>query len=37
MNAVHEDVKFTKAMTKAVDAEIDALAVWLGLADVRRA
>ena len=37
VNAVHEDVKFTKAMTKAVDAEIDALAVWLGLADVRRA
>ena len=31
VDAVHEDVPFTKAMTKAVDAEIRALAHWLGL------
>ncbi|MDO8392428.1 MAG: crosslink repair DNA glycosylase YcaQ family protein [Actinomycetota bacterium] len=36
VNAIHQDVRFTKAMTTAVDAEIDALAEWLGLADVRR-
>lgn len=35
VNAVHRDVKFTRAMTTAVDAEIDALAAWLGLAEVR--
>ena len=32
VNAIHEDVKFTRAMTKAVHAELDALAEWLGLA-----
>ncbi len=32
VDAVHEDVRFTKAMTKAVDAEITALGDWLGLA-----
>ncbi len=32
VDAVHEDVAFTRAMTKAVDAEITALADWLGLA-----
>ena len=31
VDAVHEDVPFTKAMTRAVDAEIAALADWLGL------
>lgn len=31
VDAVHEDVPFTKAMTRAVDAEIAALAEWLGL------
>ena len=31
MNAVHEDVKLTRPMRKAVDAEIEALAAWLGL------
>jgi uncharacterized protein YcaQ len=31
VNAIHEDVKFTKATTKAVQAELDDLAVWLGL------
>ena len=34
VNAVHEDVKFTRAMTKAVGAELDDLASWLGLAAV---
>jgi uncharacterized protein len=36
VHAVHQDVPFTKAMTVAVNAEIDALAAWLGV-DVRRA
>ena len=31
VNAIHEDVRFTRAMTKAVQAEIKALATWLGL------
>jgi uncharacterized protein YcaQ len=31
VDAVHEDAPFTSAMTKAVDAEIVALAEWLGL------
>ena len=31
VNAIHQDVKFTKAMAKDIDAEIDALAAWLGL------
>jgi hypothetical protein len=31
VNAVHEDVPFTKAVTAAVRAEIDDLAAWLGL------
>jgi uncharacterized protein YcaQ len=31
VDAVHEDVPFTAAMTTAVDAEISALASWLGL------
>ena len=30
--AIHEDVKFTKAISKAVQTEINALADWLGLA-----
>lgn len=29
--AIHEDVRFTRAMTAAVRAEIDDLAAWLGL------
>ena len=29
--AIHEDVKFTRATTKAVRAELDDLASWLGL------
>ena len=35
VNAVHQDVPFTRAMTAAVNAELQALAEWLGLADVR--
>jgi len=31
VNAIHEDVKFTKVVTRAVRAEIEALAAWLGL------
>jgi hypothetical protein len=34
VNAIHEDVKFTRALTKAVRAELDDLAVWLGLDEV---
>jgi uncharacterized protein YcaQ len=31
VNAIHEDVRFTGRMTKAVEAELDDLASWLGL------
>jgi len=31
VNAIHEDVKFTRTMTKAVQAELEDLASWLGL------
>ena len=31
VDAVHQDVPFTAAMTRDVDAEIRALADWLGL------
>jgi uncharacterized protein YcaQ len=31
VNAVHEDVRFTKAIRADVEAEIEALAAWLGL------
>jgi uncharacterized protein len=34
VNAIHEDVRFTKAITKDVRAELDDLAAWLGLAGV---
>ena len=34
VNAIHEDVRFTKAIAKDVRAELDDLAVWLGLDDV---
>ena len=34
VRAIHEDVKFTKSMTKAVQAELEDLASWLGLAAV---
>ena len=32
--AVHEDVRFTRAMTAAVKAELSDLASWLGLDEV---
>ena len=31
VNAIHEDVKFTRAIAKSVDAEVEGLATWLGL------
>jgi len=31
VNAIHEDVAFTRAMTRAVRRELDDLASWLGL------
>jgi uncharacterized protein len=31
VNAIHEDVLFKRRMTKAVQAELDDLASWLGL------
>ena len=37
VHAVHHDVRFTRAMTAAVKAELEALAMWLGLDDVRYA
>ena len=33
VDAVHDDVRFTRAMTAAVKAELTALAEWLGLDD----
>jgi uncharacterized protein len=35
VNAVHHDVRFTRALTAGVRAELDALALWLGLDDVQ--
>jgi hypothetical protein len=37
VHAIHEDVKFTRTTTKAVQAELDDLASWLGLGAVLRA
>jgi uncharacterized protein YcaQ len=37
VNAIHEDVKFTRTISKAVQAELDDLAVWLGLGAVEGA
>ena len=34
VHAIHEDVKFTRAIAKAVQAELEALASWLGLETV---
>ncbi len=31
VHAIHEDVRFTRAITKAVHAELEKLAAWLGL------
>ncbi len=35
VQAVHQDVPFTRAMSRAVDGELAALAAWLGLDGVR--
>ena len=37
VHAIHEDVTFTRAITKGVQAELDDLAAWLGLGGVERA
>jgi uncharacterized protein len=37
VNAIHEDVKFTRAITRGVNAELEALAAWLGLDALERA
>ena len=34
LHAIHEDVRFTRTMTKAVQAELEDLASWLGLGAV---
>ena len=34
IHALHEDVRFTRAVAKAVNAEIEALASWLGLSAI---
>ena len=34
VHAIHEDVEFTRAMTKAVEAELEDLRSWLGLGSV---
>ena len=34
INAIHEDVKFTRTMTKAVQAELEDLASWLGMSAI---
>jgi uncharacterized protein len=36
VNAIHEDVKFTAAITKGVNAEVKDLAKWLGLQTIER-
>jgi uncharacterized protein len=36
VDAIHPDVRFTRAITAAVDSEIEALASWLGLESVER-
>ena len=35
VDAIHEDVRFTRAMRSAVDAELRSLADWLELDEVR--
>jgi uncharacterized protein len=37
VNAIHDDVKFTRTMTKAVQAELEDLASWLALSAVASA
>jgi uncharacterized protein YcaQ len=36
VNAIHQDVKFTRAVTKGVDAELEDLATWLGVAAIEQ-
>jgi uncharacterized protein YcaQ len=31
VHAIHQDVKFTRTVTKSVQAELEDLASWLGL------
>jgi hypothetical protein len=35
VNAIHEDVRFSRAMSEAVQAELADLAAWLGLGAVQ--
>ena len=35
VHAIHEDVRFTRAIAKAVDAELHDLAAWLGLDELQ--
>jgi uncharacterized protein len=37
VNAIHEDVRFTRVITRAVQTELEELASWLGLSTVERA
>jgi hypothetical protein len=37
VNAIHEDVRFSRAVTEAVQAELADLAAWLGLGAVQPA
>jgi hypothetical protein len=37
VHVIHEDVRFTPTMTKAVQAELEDLAAWLGLGAVEPA
>jgi uncharacterized protein YcaQ len=37
VNAIHEDVKFTRTMTKGVQAELEDLASWLGMSGIESA
>ena len=34
VHAIHEDVRFTKPIAKAVTGEIEALAAWIGLGSI---
>jgi uncharacterized protein YcaQ len=37
INAIHEDMKLTRAMSRAVEAELEDLASWLGLDSIESA
>ena len=36
VNAIHEDVKFTRAIAKGVQAELEDLAAWLDVDTIER-